>query len=38
MEDLLYQYNPWWEEEFTLQNIIERSHYINFLKKNKAGA
>ena len=34
MEDLLYQYNPWWEEEYKLENIIERSQYINFLKKN----
>ena len=34
MEELLYQYNPWWEEEFNLANIIERSDYINFLKEN----
>ena len=29
-----YQYNPWWEEEYTLEHIIERSQYINFLKDN----
>ena len=34
MEELLYQYNPWWEQEFTLENIIERLDYINFLKEN----
>ncbi len=34
MEELLYQYNPWWEEEYTLEHIIERSQYINFLKDN----
>ncbi|NQU80371.1 MAG: ATP-binding protein [Bacteroidetes bacterium] len=34
MKDLLYQYNPWWEEDYKLENIIERSQYVNFLKDN----
>ncbi len=34
MEDLLYQYNPWWEDDFDLKNIFVRSQYINFLKAN----
>jgi len=34
MEELLYQYNPWWEEEFKLEKIIERSDYVKYLKEN----
>ena len=34
MDDLLFQYNPWWEEEYKLDDIIQRSHYINFLRAN----
>ncbi|MBI9097522.1 MAG: ATP-binding protein [Spirochaetaceae bacterium] len=34
MEDLLFQYNPWWEEEFNLENIIVRDKYVNILKEN----
>lgn len=32
MEELLYQYNPWWEEEYNLKGIIERPFYLKFLK------
>ena len=34
MDDLLYQYNPWWEEDYNLTNIIERNKYLNVLKHN----
>lgn len=34
MEDLLFQYNPWWEDEFNLENIIIRDKYVNILKEN----
>lgn len=34
MNDLLFQYNPWWEEEFNLENIIVRDKYVNILKEN----
>ncbi len=33
MEELLYQYNPWWEDEFELKNIFERTRYTQFLKQ-----
>ncbi len=32
MEELLYQYNPWWEEDYKLENVIMREHYMQFLK------
>ena len=32
MEELLYQYNPWWEEDYKLENIIMRDNYMLFLK------
>jgi len=32
MEEMLYQYNPWWEEEYSLKDIIERKKYLDFLK------
>jgi len=34
MEDLLFQYNPWWENDFNLKNIIIRKRYVNILKEN----
>lgn len=34
MKDLLFQYNPWWEEDFNLENIIVRDKYVNILKEN----
>lgn len=34
MENLLYQYNPWWDEDYKLHDIIERTRYIKFLKDN----
>ena len=33
MEELLYQYNPWWEDEYELINIFERKQYTRFLKQ-----
>ncbi len=34
MEDLLYQYNPWWEGDYNLENVIMRDKYIHFLKSH----
>lgn len=34
MKDLLYQYNPWWEDDFKLNNVIIREKYINVLTEN----
>lgn len=34
MDELLYQYNPWWEEEYNLTNVIERNKCVQFLKGN----
>lgn len=34
MEELLYQYNPWWEEKYALNGIIKRKNYFNKLKEN----
>lgn len=36
MKTLLYQYNPWWEEEYSQKNIIERIKYVKILKNNLA--
>lgn len=39
MEELLYQYNPWWEEKFYLEGIFPRETYLDQLRlnfKNKA--
>lgn len=33
MDDLLYQYNPWWEHDISLEGIIERSSYVDRLMK-----
>ena len=32
LEELFYQYNPWWEGNFELQGIIERSIYTDRIK------
>jgi uncharacterized protein len=32
MEDTLYRYNPWWEEEFTLDSIIPREKELSSLR------
>lgn len=32
MKDALYQYNPWWEDEYQLDAIIPRTKYIELLK------
>jgi uncharacterized protein len=34
MDELLYQYNPWWEEEYNLTHVIEREKYLHVLKEN----
>ncbi|WP_238565756.1 ATP-binding protein [Spirochaeta lutea] len=34
MKDILYQYNPWWEEDFALKDIFPREKYINLLTEN----
>lgn len=34
MERILIQYNPWWENAFELQGIIERPSYLDILKEN----
>ena len=32
MDDLLYQYNRWWEEPFTLPGVYRRERYIRYLR------
>jgi predicted AAA+ superfamily ATPase len=34
MEDLLYRYNPWWEEMSTFESIIERPASLKRIKKH----
>jgi hypothetical protein len=34
MEELLYQYNPWWIDEFKVDDLIIRTNYFNKLKSN----
>lgn len=34
MDELLYQYNPWWEEEYKIEDIINRDAYLSRLKVN----
>ncbi len=34
MKTLLHQYNPWWDDDFKLTGILERSYYIDRLKDN----
>ncbi|HAI74009.1 MAG TPA: AAA family ATPase [Candidatus Moranbacteria bacterium] len=36
MEQILYRYNPWWEGEFELKNIIDRPQIFEALKDNLA--
>jgi len=33
MQDLFYEYNPWWEEEYDLIG-IKREKYLSFLERN----
>lgn len=33
MEELLFQYNPWWEEDYSQKNIIDRPLYTGHLKR-----
>jgi predicted AAA+ superfamily ATPase len=32
MEELLYQYNPWWEQAFKNENVKSREKYLNELR------
>ncbi|MCK4401220.1 ATP-binding protein [bacterium] len=32
MEELLYQYNPWWEEDYNLTGVQEREYYLKQLR------
>ncbi len=34
MIDALYQYNPWWEGDFSLERIIPRKKYLDLLRQN----
>ncbi len=34
MEELLYQYNPWWEEEYNADDLIPRTNYFTKLKSS----
>jgi len=34
MKDAIFQYNPWWEQEFILNDIIPRKKYMDILKFN----
>lgn len=36
MEEILYRYNPWWEEKFKLTGIISRPTIIGLLKRHFA--
>lgn len=33
MDELLYQYNPWWEDRLLREDIIERSRYSGILRQ-----
>jgi len=33
MRDLLYQYNPWWEESVSWEKMIPREKYLSRLNK-----
>ena len=33
MKELLYQYNPWWEEAFKNENVKPREKYLIELRK-----
>ncbi len=34
MEQILYRYNPWWEESFTTEGLIERDEPLQLLENN----
>lgn len=34
MKELLYQYNPWWEDDFKLHSVVPRRRYTKLLRKN----
>ncbi|MEW6482626.1 MAG: ATP-binding protein [bacterium] len=33
MEDILYRYNPWWEDKYVLEGMIERRNLLELMKK-----
>ncbi len=33
MNDLLYQYNPWWEKDYIITNLKPREKYLSHLRK-----
>ncbi|MEW6618012.1 MAG: ATP-binding protein [bacterium] len=33
MEDILYRYNPWWEDKYVLEGIIERTTLLELMEK-----
>ena len=34
MEQILYRYNPWWEEDFNAEGLVERKEPLQWLEKN----
>lgn len=34
MEEFLYQYNPWWMNDFDVDDLVPRTNYFNKLKRN----
>lgn len=34
MEEILYRYNPWWEEEYKLNGIIKRNNCLELMQKH----
>ena len=36
MENVLFQYNPWWENRFNTTDLIDRNKYLTVLKDNMA--
>ncbi len=36
MDELLYQYNPWWEDKYSLSGIIRRERYLRELSRSFA--
>lgn len=34
MEQILYRYNPWWEEDFSTEGLLERDEPLQLLEKN----
>ena len=34
MIDAIHEYNPWWENNYTQENIIPREKYLEILRRN----